>query len=85
MTTKQSYEEIRKLDDFCGRLGFAISNSIEDYGNSYEDIGVGLDYVINKHPDEIELIEEVVIALSGYKFETLLKHMTEQKDYYDSL
>ena len=84
MTTRQSYANIKKFNDYEGRLGFAISESVGDYGNSYEDMGESLDILINKYPDKIELIEEVVIALSGYGFETLEKKMREQKDYHDA-
>ena len=85
MTTKQNYAYIRKYNDYCGRLGFAISESINDMDNCYEYIGECLDYLIDKYPDKIGLIEEVVIALSGYSFETLRKIIREQKEYYNSL
>lgn len=68
-----------------GLLGFTIAESVNEMDNSYEDIGYGLVSVIEDHPEQIDLIEKVVIALSGYSFETIIEKMEDNSDYYNSL
>lgn len=82
---ENTIKNIREMDDYCGLLGFTIAESVGEYDNGYEDIGYGIDSLIDKYPDKVELIEEVVIALSGYGFETLRQKMIENKDYYNTL
>ena len=82
---KRDYSYIRQMNDYCGLLGFVIAESAGEYGNSYEDIGRGVDYVINKYPDQVDLIEEVIIGITGYSFATIREKMKENKEYYEAL
>ena len=81
-------EEIRKLEDAAGRLGYEIKEVDFFEGSmadSYDTVGRDLLNVIARNEDNIELIEEVVIAITGYGFESLLGRMKEHKDYWDAL
>lgn len=84
MNAKTAYSQISKMEDY-GLLGFTISESVNEMDNSYEDMGYHLDQVISENPDQIDLIEKVIIALSGYCFETLKEKMENNRDYYGSL
>lgn len=81
---REAYEKIEKMDN-PGLLGFTISESVNEMDNSYEDIGYSLDNVIYDNPGQIDLIEKVVIALSGYTFETIIDKMKDNEEYYNSL
>ena len=83
---RKAYEELVSADDGYELLGFEISNHCSfDSSSSYEDIGYDLSRIIEKHPDDFDVIEEVVVAICGYGFESLLRLAKEDKDYYDSL
>jgi len=84
---RKAYNKILRLKDGCGRLGFEISNhsSFLDCWRSYDDIGYDLSRVIEKHPDDFDVIEETIIAICGYGFESLLEFAKEDKDYYYGL
>lgn len=79
------FAKIMSMDEWQGLLGFVITESAGDYDNSYEDMGSNLARLIEKHPEQIELIEAVITAISGYSFETIRQIMAEKKDYYCSL
>ncbi len=84
MTAKKSYSMIKNNEDH-GLLGFVISESVNEMDNSYEEIGRRLDEVISNNPDQIDLIEKIVIALTGYCFETIKDKMEDNREYYNSL
>lgn len=77
----KAFKKIEKMDDAAGRLGFEIAESID----SYDDTGSYIIYLVNKYPEHFDLIEEVVIAICGYGFDSLERKMKEDTTYYDSL
>ena len=77
--------KITKMEEWQGLLGFVITESAGDYDNSYEDMGNNLAALIEKNPEQVELIEAVITAISGYDFETIGQIMDEKKEYYYSL
>ena len=85
MNAKTAYSHIKRMKNYYGLLGFTIAESVNEMDNSYEDMGYHLDDVISENPNQIDLIEKVVIALSGYCFETIKDKMKENRDYYNSL
>ena len=76
------YEPIKEFNN-DGLLGFVISESVNEMDNSYEDMGRNLINLIERNPDQIDLIERVVIALTGYSFETIKDRMEYNKEYYE--
>ncbi len=82
---KKAISAINKMTDCDGRLGLAIDKAINDTDNTYDEMGSYLLSLANNHPDQLGIIEETVIAICGYGFETLRQHMKKQKKEYDSL
>ncbi len=79
----EAYKRIEKK--YSGLFGFVVVEAIDDGYNSYEDIGKYLKRVVDENPDQFELIEKVIIAISGIDFKEIEKQMEERADYYDSL
>ncbi len=79
----EAYKRIEKKDS--GLFGFVVVEAIDDGYNSYEDIGNYLKRVVDENPEQFELIEKVVTAISGIDFKEIEKQMEEKADYYDSL
>lgn len=87
----EAYQKIEQMDDAEGRLGYemmevqSLDSENGEYCDSYEDIGLGLMSCINRHPDQFELIEEVVTSIFGYDFSSFLARIEEHRERYDSL
>ncbi len=82
---KKDLNAIKKMTEAEGRLGFAIDNAINEQDNSYDDMGRYLVRVAEAHPDQLNVIEETVIAICGYSFGTLRDRMKTEKSDYDAL
>ncbi|MBO5609112.1 MAG: hypothetical protein J5929_01890 [Eubacterium sp.] len=84
--SKRAYKAIRDMDDGADRLGFEIlEQDTFDCDVNYYDIGRSVINIIENHPESFEVIEKVIIAITGYGFETLNQKVIEHKDYFDSL
>lgn len=77
--------EIEKFDDYEGLLGFSVIESVNEKDNSYSDVGSHLLSLIERKPECADIIEETVIAITGWSFESLIRQMRSNKDYYSSL
>ena len=82
---KKDINAIERMTDCEGRLGYAISNAINEIDNSFDDMGSYLLGVIRSNPEQLDVIEEAVIAICGYSFETLREHMKAEKPDFDCL
>ena len=82
---KGDLDAIKEMTGSDGRLGYAISNAINESDNSYDDMGRYLMYVVDAHPEHLNAIEETVIAICGYGFRTLKEHMKAEKSSYDAI
>ena len=79
-------KEVDKIDhDDAGLLGFVISESVNDYENSYTEIGQDVIRLFETYPEQAEWFEKMLIAISGWGIEHLRREMEDQRDYYDSL
>lgn len=79
----KAFEKITKLDDAAGRLGYEIKEV--DYFDgafcdSYEEVGKYLIYLVKQNPEHFKIIEDTVIAICGYGFESLLNRIEEHED-----
>ena len=82
---KKLINSIAGMQDSEKRLGYAIFNELNDLTNLFDDIGGGLLRLCDREPENIEVIERVLIALTGFGFAGLKKCMIEQKDFVNSL
>lgn len=83
---KKDIGAIRRMTDAEGRLGFELVElDFDDPFYNYSESGAGLLGMISKHPDKLDLIEEVVIAITGWSFASIKEHMKEHKPHWDSL
>lgn len=82
-------EAIKKIENFPdndadGLFGFCIMGG-QDEAYSYRDVGCSTLEMFKEYPEQAELLEKMLIAISGYGLESLLKKMKVEQDYYDSL
>ena len=83
---RKDINAIKKMADCEGRLGFELQElNFGDPFHSYYDSGKGLLNMIAHNPDKIDIIEEVVIAITGWNFSSIKEHMKEHKSHWDSL
>ena len=85
--TVAAVRQIERMKESCGRLGYEIGADFydDDPGVSYGDIGGDIIDLVHRYPEHADLIEDVVIAVCGYGFETLKERMKEHKSYWDAL
>ena len=90
-TNKEIQKDIDAIDEMeesRDRLGFEIIESQSgtfEPSEGYYTVGKDVLRVAKSHPDQLDLIEEVIIAITGWGFGTLRERMKEHKDYFDSL
>lgn len=80
---------IARMKDAAGRLGYEIAE-VDFFdegfgGDSYDTIGSDLLSLIERNHDQAALVEEVVIAICGYGFESLRNRMKEHLEYWQAL
>lgn len=85
----EKLEIISQIENFSddnpeGLFGFCIVGG-QDENRSYTDIGETTLYMLSKYPEQIELLEEMLVAISGYNLEELLEKMNKEQDYYNGL
>ena len=88
MAKSESFKKIENLTDAAGRLGYEIKEVDyfeEDGADSYETVGESLIQLINNNPEDFEIIEKTVIAITGYGFDSLHARMIDHKGFYDAL
>lgn len=80
---KEILEFINEIDEYedAGLFGFVI---IENNG-PYDETGESVISVFKRYPEHAELLNEMLIAVSGYGVQRLKDEMEEQRDYYESL
>ena len=76
---------IDKMSEGAERLGFAIDNAVREVDNSYYDMGRYLLGLVRDYPDQAGIIEQTVIAICGFGFDSLKEHMKEEREDYLSL
>ena len=64
-----------------GLLGFCIESEID----SYDKAGNGIISVFNRHPDQADILEEMLIAICGWGIEGLKERMEENAEHYSEL
>lgn len=64
-----------------GLLGFCIENQIDNYAKAGESIIA----TFKRHPQQADVLEEMLIAICGWGMESLKERMEENADYYSSL
>lgn len=64
-----------------GLLGFCIENEID----SYDKAGNGIISVFNRHPEQADILEEMLIAICRWGVEGLKERMEENAEYYSGL
>ncbi len=83
---RKDISAIKKMADCEGRLGFELTEpGHDDPFYNYQDSGKGLLNVIDNNPDKLDIIEEVVIAITGWSFSSIREHMKVHKSHWDSL
>lgn len=88
MAKSESFKKIENLTDAAGRLGYEIKEVDffdEGCADSYETVGSSLIQLINDHPEEFEIIEKTIIAITGYGFDSLHARMIDHKKFYNAL
>lgn len=75
-------KQVRENEDE-GLLGFIISSSME--GDEYETVGKSVLRTFEKYPEHAEILQEMLIAISGWKLESLIEDMEDERDYYEGL
>ncbi len=87
--TKEEYkalvDSISEMENSDGRLGYAIALAMDEDDNYYKDIGRNVIRMCYKYPEQVNIVEETLIAITGWGLETLKAHMEEQIDDYNSL
>ena len=78
---KKQINYICRNDECSERLGYAIKKSMEE--ENIGRIGGDLINLTLTHPDELELIENVVIAICGYGFDSLREKIKSEKKEYE--
>ena len=84
----KDFDAICRMTDSENRLGFEISESnsgVFDEPSSYKEIGRSLIEVLQNNRNQAELIEKVIIAITGWNIRSLRERMEEHKSYIDSL
>ncbi len=87
---KKAFDSIEKMDDSYERLGFEICATLAgefpcEEGEDYRTIGKDLTNLILMNPDQIEIINKTLIAITGWSLVTLKERMKDHKKYYDAL
>ncbi len=82
---KKTIAEIEQLSDYDGRLGFAVYDAVVTDEETCEHIGHALLCTAKQHPEHLDVIEETLIAITGWGFESLKREMEDNKDTYYSL
>lgn len=79
----EEFENI-ECEDREGLFGFAVMEM--EYDDNYSDIGYSLLNIIeNADKYTLKIIEETLLAITGYDLEHLLDKMKRNEEYYDSL
>lgn len=84
-TRKKDFTAIIRLKDGIERLGFEVANRTNDDDNSYNAIGKSLLSVVNKHTGSFDVIEDTVIAICGYGFDSLRNKVRQHKAEYEAI
>ena len=82
---KTDFNAIVRLKDGVDRLGFEIAERTNDDDNYYHDIGNALVWVVNRHPEAFDAIEDTVTAICGHNFATLREYIRANKADYDAI
>lgn len=64
-----------------GLLGFCIESEID----SYKETGNGVIDTFKRHPEQADILEEMLIAICGWGIESLKEKMEENAEYYSRL
>lgn len=64
-----------------GLLGFCIESEID----SYQEAGNGVIDTFKRHPEQADVLEEMLIAICGWGIESLKEKMEENAEYYSRL
>lgn len=85
-TKLKALEQIENFPDNNpeGLFGFCIMGG-QDECYSYTDVGQATIEMFKQHPEQAELLEEMLIAISGYSLNSLLEKMKNEQDYYNGL
>ncbi len=85
---RRDFNAICRMSDAAGRLGFELSESQNGQfwaADSYDTVGSSLISVVENNPEHIDLIEDVVVAITGFGFGSIREHMKDHKSHYESL
>lgn len=87
MDNTEILEVVNKMDrENDGLLGFTIAQAIEEPDNGYETIGSSVISVFEKYPESANILDEMLIAVTGYSIKTLIQErMSEEENTYDAL
>ena len=82
-------EAVNRIENFPdadadGLFGFCIMGG-QDEAYSYRDVGCSTLDMFKEYPEQAELLEKMLIAISGYSLDSLLKKMEQEQDYYNGL
>lgn len=82
-------EVVSKIENFPdadadGLFGFCIMGG-QDEAYSYRDVGYSTLKMFKDYPEQAELLEKMLIAISGYSLDSLFKKMEQEQDYYNGL
>lgn len=85
-TKLKALEQIENFPDNNpeGLFGFCIMGG-QDEAYSYRDVGCSTLEMFKEYPEQAELLEKMLIAISGYSLESLLAKMVREQDYYNGL
>ena len=77
----QHSENMAYMEDLGGSIRQAMC---DDDCSDYKLMAYIL-YMFNKHPDQAELLNEMLVALIGWSFQTLVEHVNESFPFPESL
>lgn len=85
-TAKKVMDAVKEIEESGysepgGLLGFCIESEID----SYDKVGNGIISVFNRHPEQADILEEMLIAICGWGVEGLKERMEENAEYYSGL
>lgn len=81
----KSIAELSKLKDYESRLGYAVYNAVVTDEETCFHIGRAILHVVEQHKDQLKVIDDTLIAVTGWGFESLKREMEDKKDAYYSL
>ena len=73
----QSIEKIKAMEDYEERLGRAVYNAVMTDEETLTHIGRAILFTASQNPEQLQAIEDTLIAICGWSFDSLIHKMEE--------